>query len=153
MPGTKLGIPRGPAIVILALGALFLLPACSDSGAQVGDHWHASITVEICGQGVEVPPSSGGIHSHGDGSIHIHPNHPSSAGTNANLGLFAAGLQDMLLEPERIQPPGGPVLENGDPCPDGTPGQVRVFANGKDITETFRSYVPADEDRIEVRFD
>ena len=47
-------------------------PATAE-GAQVGDHIHASVRVEICGDWIDLPPSSGGIHSHGDGQAHIHP--------------------------------------------------------------------------------
>ena len=56
------------------------------------DHWHAAFGVFICDKFVPAVPSSGndptGVHTHGDGLIHIHPFVSASAGSNATLARF-----------------------------------------------------------------
>jgi hypothetical protein len=58
------------------------------------DHWHAAIGISICG---EAQPPTGefesriGIHTHGDGVIHIHPFSGGGAGENATLGAYLEG--------------------------------------------------------------
>src|SRR6476619_3770453 len=52
------------------------------------DHWHAAYGVYLCDQ--FAPPITDtrdpkGIHTHGDGIIHIHPFVRSSSGNNATL--------------------------------------------------------------------
>jgi hypothetical protein len=58
---------------------------------QAGDHWHAAIGFNFCGQfqpdiADEADPL--GIHTHADGVVHIHPFRQASAGRNATLGVF-----------------------------------------------------------------
>lgn len=118
---------------------------------QVGDHWHASLEVVICGKREpNLPPSPGGIHTHGDGMIHIHPASSAEVGVRANLGRFfdRPGLQ---FTASTIELPGGPVYKEGDLCPDGKPGHLRVNVNGRVIDDP-RSYVPQDYDRIQISF-
>lgn len=58
---------------------------------RVGDHWHASYEVVLCGRPEpQLAYSPGNIHTHGDGVIHIHPATPEEAGSNAHLGRFFA---------------------------------------------------------------
>lgn len=56
------------------------------------DHWHAAFAVEVCGKLLDpVPqaePDVQGIHTHGDGLIHIHPFTRSAAGNRATLSKF-----------------------------------------------------------------
>ena len=121
-------------------------------GAEINDHWHASLKVGICGDRINLPISPGGIHSHGDDRIHIHPQQAGEEGNNANLGYFFNGLE-MVMESDRIQAPERDLYENGQNCPDGDPGTVQVKVNGEDMTETFRSYLILDGDRVEVKFE
>jgi len=72
-----------------------------DSGpvAEV-DHWHSVYAVYDCNTGGYLPPFRSardeyGIHSHGDGVIHIHPFTDDAAGVNARLDLF---LETMGIE-------------------------------------------------------
>ena len=121
--------------------------------AQIGDHRHASLQMEICGVDITLPPSGGGVHTHGAGTIHLHPGRQEEAGANANLGRFFDSITTMVMEPDRIQLPGEEqVYQNGQPCPDEQPGTVQVRVNGKDMTETFRSYTPREDDKVEVYF-
>jgi hypothetical protein len=120
-------------------------------GAQVGDHWHAPISVEICDTQIMLPKSDGDVHSHGDGSIHIHPTVSSTAGSNANLGSFFDSL-GMIVQYDQIEPPGDKLYTNGTQCPDGEAGNIQVLVNNEDKTDTFRNYVLNDGDRVIVVF-
>jgi hypothetical protein len=126
-------------------------PSSEKAGAQIGDHWHASLHVEVCGGGIALPPSPGGIHSHGDGFIHIHPQEVSATGIRANLGRFFDSFP-YDIGTDHIRDLRGKLFKNGDTCPGGLPGKVRVIVNGKDATEDFRSHVLQDGDDIEVLF-
>jgi len=58
---------------------------------QLGDHIHQAVAVNVCGEFLpELPEfeSSVGIHTHGDGVIHIHPFSERGTGANATLGRF-----------------------------------------------------------------
>jgi hypothetical protein len=61
-------------------------------------HWHAALAVNVCGQWLPPAPEfhqradqagvTAGIHSHGDGLIHLHPFASDEAGDNATVGRF-----------------------------------------------------------------
>ena len=120
-------------------------------GAQIGDHWHAPLRMEVCGEAINLPASEGGIHSHGDGSIHIHPYTVNDAGSRANIGRFFDSFP-LEMDSDRVETLEGGLFQNGDICPDGTIGTVQVLVNGQDITESAREYTPKDEDAVEVYF-
>jgi FKBP-type peptidyl-prolyl cis-trans isomerase len=56
------------------------------------DHWHAAYGVYVCDKYLPAVQPSGqdpvGIHTHGDGLIHIHPFVAAAAGSNAILARF-----------------------------------------------------------------
>src|SRR4029079_1825465 len=55
------------------------------------DNWHAAIGVNVCGQWLPNAPTfedDEGIHTHGDGLIHIHPFLSRAAGDNATVGRY-----------------------------------------------------------------
>ena len=58
---------------------------------QLGDHIHQAYGVNVCGEWKDPIPefeSKIGIHTHGDGVMHIHPFSQLGAGANATLGRF-----------------------------------------------------------------
>ena len=63
----------------------------ASGGPKVGDHWHMAFGIWNCGKW-EPSPAAGddpiGIHTHGDGLIHIHPFVSAAAGANAVLAKF-----------------------------------------------------------------
>jgi len=145
------------AILVIGSFALSSIPAGvggggGGAGVKVNDHWHATLVMEICGEGLNLPPSSGGVHSHGDGLIHIHPENVSEAGSNANLGRFFDSFP-ITVEEDRIVTLDGASYVNGNECPSGQTGTMMVSANGEDITANFRKYSPEDNDVIKVTFD
>jgi hypothetical protein len=113
-------------------------PADPTTG-QFVDHWHEAIAVNYCGDWVSPPPTfetvagndnvRAGIHTHGDGFIHIHPYTLSEAGLHATLGRFlgyggwSASADSLDLWPD--QPNTGTLIpikaRNGDKCPTGSP--------------------------------
>jgi hypothetical protein len=118
---------------------------------EPGDHWHAALAVNICGEWIEPPlefeavhdnPNvRPGIHTHGDGFVHIHPFTRSEGGENAVLGRFldygGFGVtsesidlgDDATAWPGLTTDPSMREWSNGDECPEGTPfaGQKGVF--------------------------
>jgi hypothetical protein len=120
-------------------------------GAVVGDHWHAQFAILVCGKALPpFPASAGGVHTHGDGLIHIHPANTTESGNNANLGRFLASV-GVRLTPTSLQLPDGTVHRNGDTCPGGKAGTVRVLINGK-ASDAANAYVLRNQDVVVIEF-
>ncbi len=119
----------------------------------IGDHWHATYEYIVCGEKQQPAPtwSGSGVHTHGDGILHIHPFVASEEGAGARLvKWFEYG--GGLLDEDEVRLPGSSVTyENGDECPDGTIGMVQVFVNGG-LVRDYEEYIPQDGDRIEIVF-
>lgn len=84
------------------------------------DHWHAALGFDICGE--FLPPITDqtdplGIHTHGDGVVHIHPFSQTAAGKNATLGKYFDAVQAEVSDSE-IKLPGQPAKKNGQKCGD-----------------------------------
>ena len=88
----------GVLVVIVMLGVSLVVYARSERSdadlggvPQLGDHIHAAYGVNVCGEEADPLPefeSSIGIHTHGDGVMHIHPFSALGTGVNATLGRF-----------------------------------------------------------------
>lgn len=91
------------------------------------DHWHTAYGIYVCG---EFLPSTDngrdpmGIHTHGDGLIHVHPFTEAATGAAADLELFFTSrgdrLDDRVLRWEREE------WSEGETTCDGRPGEVVV---------------------------
>ena len=150
---------RGACIVIglvsiLLLGLLFfLLSGTSEEDAgvrfpQIGDHWHADYSITICGEKQPILPyTDGGIHTHGDGRMHLHPKQMIESGRNANLARFMATAGGSITD-ELIELPGGETYKNAHICPNGNEGKIFLKVNGL-LSKEISSYVPRDEDVLE----
>lgn len=119
----------GVLLIISSRGALTVddTPPRARSNDSPGDHWHSAIGFDICG--TFAPPIQSnedplGIHTHGDGVIHIHPFFSRAAGKNATLGIYLDTVGAKVTEDE-IRIPGQPTKKNGELC-DGRPATVRV---------------------------
>jgi hypothetical protein len=144
-------LPVVTALAGAAFAALLLAAATREPLPRVGDHWHAAYRVVLCGETLPpFPPGPGNVHTHGDGVIHIHPAVSSEAGRNANLVRFF-GSAGVDFAADRIVLPDGRAFRNGDRCPDGTPGRIRLLVNGRPLDEIER-YVPKDGDEVVVEF-
>jgi hypothetical protein len=113
-------------------------------GPTLNDHWHAALGVDDCGewlpnwltptsmQGVPVRAGTdtyAGLHSHGDGLIHIEPATPLDEGKNATLGRYVTYAGYKLSE--RAITFFDADEKNGDTC-DGKAGVLRWAVNGKE---------------------
>jgi len=134
------------------------------------DHWHSSFSVYICDHFMPNVPlfeSTDGIHTHGDGIIHIHPYTPQASGNGATLGFFLKSLSSngkggtFKLSSSEIKPatiPGdtNPLdtkdWHNGDKCPDGHPGQVKFTVNGKETKGDPNTWKLRNGDYLDVGF-
>ncbi len=98
------------------------------------DHWHDAFGIDICGQ-IQAPVTDRandveGIHTHGDGVIHIHPFGLKSSGPRSTLGRFFddTGLK---VTSAGIKMPDGKVYKSGQTTCNGAPGTV-TLAHWKD---------------------
>jgi hypothetical protein len=143
----------GALTVIVVAGVLGIVFARGDNSAsavpprpadpttgQPTDHWHEVLGVEICGQWLTDPPTfenrannpgvQAGIHTHGDGFIHIHPFAVDESGNAATLGRFmdyggwSVSSDSLSMWAGPASDPTQKTWTNGDKCPgpDGKPG-------------------------------
>lgn len=119
--------------------------------ADQNDHWHAGFELKICGQKQpDFAYSQGDVHTHGDGKIHVHPHSLATSGNNANLAAFFSSV-GIAVSNNSLALPGGKSFKNGDACPDGSPGRVRVTVGGAELQTPF-AYVVQDGDFVRVEF-
>lgn len=111
-----------------------------------GDHWHAAIGFDICGTFAPNVPDSGtdplGIHTHGDGVVHIHPFSALSAGKRAKLQIFFDTTHVTATASEIKLPTDPATHKNGQKCDSGTVGTAQVQ------TKVWDSRDPADQGHI-----
>lgn len=131
-PGAKRNwLFAGAIVLIVALGVGVVLMA-RDENVGLGDnteppkanlqdgepfdHWHAAFAIEVCG--TELPALQDGatdplgIHTHGDGLIHIHPFTRSAAGERARLGKYF-GQVSLTVTDTGFRLPDGMTMEDG----------------------------------------
>jgi hypothetical protein len=115
----------GVLLVVLSFGGT------SDAVApRVGDHWHAAYGVYKCDAFLAPFPQEAqdqyGIHTHGEGLMHIHPFTSRVTGTRANLDAFfkdvSAKVSDTSIKSDSL----GIDVENGDKC-GSKPGHVELW--------------------------
>jgi hypothetical protein len=109
-------------------------------------HWHAFLDINICGEKRDV---RGGemtgtmaesamygphlLHHHNDNTIHIEGQVIKKE--DIQLGKFFDGI-DIPFDKDKIMD-----KKNGDLCPDGRPGVLKMYVNDQPRTD-FREYVP-----------
>jgi hypothetical protein len=143
------------------------------STGEPGDHWHAAIAANICGEWINNPAEFEtaadnpnvrvGIHTHGDGFLHIHPFTKSEGGDNATLGRFLtyggwdASEDSLSLWSGPAADPTTTEWSNGDKCPPGSPyagqtGVVKWSIDCKDRTGNPSDLKPKDRDVVALAF-
>jgi len=157
------------AFVLLVGGTLAVALSRSNSanslGPQSGDHWHAALGVNDCGTWSPnwLTPTSAstggpvragtdiyaGLHSHGDGIIHLEPG-ADETGSRATLGLYFryAGWR---LTANSLTFASGVDEKNGNPC-GGKAGTLRWSVNGVERHGDPAAYVLHDRDAVELVF-
>lgn len=147
-------------LVVGGLGFAYFLrenPPPITRGAIVGEHWHASYRIYICGKRVtNYPTLEGEIHSHGDGFMHIHPATQPFANENANVGVFLRHYETLIgSQPNgkrMLVFPDGTRYEDGDECPDGKKYNLEVLNKGEEIEGDPAAFTPHEGDQIVIRF-
>lgn len=151
--------------VIVVIGSLGVytsrndrIHAASKGGGEapkVGDHWHAAIGVYECDKFAENIKDSGkdplGIHTHGDGIVHIHPFQKESAGKNATLKVFFDTVGAKVNATSFKMPGEERTFRDGQKC-GGKAGQVSFWVNGKKRTGNPTTYRPKDRDLLVLAF-
>ncbi len=136
---SRMGFPALVALVcLLGIGAVFYAWTTREALAsprQNLDHWHAVYGVYDCTQGGAssyLPPfqssdDATGIHSHGDGIMHIHPFFELSSGENAQLRHWLTEMR-ISVDTDRIVLDTGRELVAGQECADGSgPAEIKVL--------------------------
>jgi hypothetical protein len=166
-------------VVVVVAGLLGVVLARGGDEAAAGpptqaDHWHAAFAVNVCGEWLPNPAAfdyvSGtnviaGIHTHGDGFIHIHPRSAAETGDNATLGRFLENGGWSASE-DSIEVWTGPSFDraktkwsNGDRCPDdagragmGKPGRVVFEVNCRPVAGDPSDHKLADQEVVAIGF-
>lgn len=150
------------ALVLVAIAAVLLIgeseatapgSAAEEVQRPTGDdHWHAEFQIWVCDEQQSTAFQwEGGVHTHADGFIHIHPFTPEEEGRGARLVKFFEYGGGLLTETQLRIPGTSQTLQNGMECPDGNSGRVHVFVNGEELQD-WSDYIPQDGDRIIVLF-
>lgn len=102
------------------------------------DHWHVALGVRICDNWlapVVDESENRGIHTHGDGLIHVEPGLASVAGRRAIFNRFAEGVKAELEADRFVWPVSGGKKEErktGDKCGE-QEAEVTAFYDGKPV--------------------
>jgi hypothetical protein len=131
-----------------------LNPATGVAPMVAKDHWHAALGTYICDKFEPNIPNNNkdpyGIHTHGDGVIHIHPFVQSAAGHNAKLKVFAQTVE-MTLKADTLKLPGGKTYRDGEKC-NGKAAEVQMFVNNNRVSGNPAEYQLKERDLIVLAF-
>lgn len=130
--------------VVVILGTLLIITSRNETQQRVGkrgeehptlrEHWHSAYAFYFCDQFSPPLADNGrdplGIHTHGDGIIHVHPFSQAASGKRAVFDVFSRTM-GITVSSDRLEV-GDKKFSNGDKCGD-KPGEVRVLVNGKEI--------------------
>jgi hypothetical protein len=133
----------GVLSLVIVLGTLLVVYARNDRQdddmggiPQIGDHIHQSIAFVVCGEGQlpdlpEFESRQIGIHTHGDGVIHIHPFSQLGVGANATLERYLKdvrdeGQLDVSLSSSKLEYLGQSYTEGDTPCEGVDDPQLRM---------------------------
>tara|TARA_Y100000590_G_scaffold82543_1_gene91959 strand:- start:2486 stop:3214 length:729 start_codon:yes stop_codon:yes gene_type:complete len=139
----RLGFPIAMACVVI-LGLLLVGWSRSNreatSAPRVGDHWHSAYDVYNCAESESTLESreyrggwrskfivervANGIHTHGDGLIHIHPSNSLASGNDAQLGEFFEAFGGFITD-SSVKLDTGEVITEGFTC-EGKPAVLKV---------------------------
>ncbi len=147
--------------VVVVLGIIGIVLSrgedkASAVGPDIGEHWHAALGINVCGEWKPNTPqyeAATGIHSHGDGFIHMHPASRAGANQRATVGLFLDQAGEKVNAKE-LELADGADLKNGDKCPnlDNKVGKIRWSVNDKEKSGNPANYVPNDGDVVALAF-
>ena len=100
-------------------------------------HWHVALGIRVCDRWldpIQDQTDPKGIHSHGDGIIHVHPFVASAAGRRATFERYSEAVGGELAANRFAWPEGGSkkkvAHETGDKCGE-QEAEVKAFYNGE----------------------
>lgn len=156
--GRSLGWPLLITAVVVVGVLLVVLSRGGNADAvapKLGDHWHAAYGIYDCDHFIpnlqdvkSDDPSAGGtgLHTHGDGLMHMHPYGTRYTGHGANIGNW--GVTTGLEVKDTSIKAAGISRKNGDLC-DGKKGTLKLKvwdspddAKGHFIDKDYADYAP-----------
>jgi hypothetical protein len=129
----------------------------SSEPPTISDHWHASYGVYIC-DAFQAPAGEtstpNGVHTHGDGVVHIHPHSQNGAGDNATLGLFLEDMNDEITDDSLTYGEDQTWTEGEDKCGEGENAQDAelVVAQWRDVQAGDTEPALITRDLADIRF-
>lgn len=109
--------------------------ASAQESPKVGDHIHAAYGIYVCDTFLDPLPDGAadtlGIHTHGDGIVHIHPFGGAAAGKNATMAVW--GKTDGITFSSKGFTVDGATYDNGFDC-NGQPATVKLYVWNADDT-------------------
>lgn len=138
--GLVVGLCVGAAVVLvlgLVAAITFLGSRASQQPVANVDHWHAAYGVYVCDRylaAVERNGDQNGIHSHGDGIVHVEPFNRLSAGSKATFRRFEEAEQ-LRITATSLRWLDGQVpvtADVSDGC-DGQAAEIASFVDGKRV--------------------
>lgn len=145
----------GIIVVVFGILGLLFFTRSALGAPRIGDHWHASYQVTICGEKQQSMPAfeagGGSPGTHGDGVIHLHPFTGGAEGSANYLRKYFEVGGGKLTGSEIRSPGFSTTWKNGDKCDDGTEGTLQVFLNSEKLDD-FGRYIPKDGDRLRIVF-
>lgn len=160
----KYSITTAVIILIVFGGYYFIIKPIKEFRPYTNGlvHWHANFEVSICGvkqdftHGYDFEHDAIGtplLHTHNDNTIHIEGRVPKKE--DIAIGHFFDNIRVSFSSTKIMD------KKNGDLCPDGKPGTVKMYVNEQQNNE-FRDYIPSqctspnihqDCDKIEIKFE
>ncbi|HPU39443.1 MAG TPA: hypothetical protein PLS63_07705 [Microthrixaceae bacterium] len=135
-PGQRRNLAYPALIVaILVVGTILVVlardsrQATASEAPTTRDHWHEAFAVNVCGEFLDPPTDDGpdrlGIHTHGDGLIHLHPYGAGATGDNATMAVFFKQI-GTVVENGTMTLKDGTTKKDGQEC-DGKKAEVALF--------------------------
>jgi hypothetical protein len=136
----NLTFPISIAVIVLAGFSLIWFAmgkntAAAEEAPKVGEHIHAAYGIYVCDKFLDPLTDPGGdtlgIHTHGDGIVHVHPFGGAAAGKNATMAVW--GKTDGMTFSSNGFTVNGVTYDNGYDC-NGQPATVKLYAWNADDT-------------------
>jgi hypothetical protein len=133
-PGAKKNYAWPAAIgAVVVLGVLLVILSFGGKSAalapRIGDHWHAAYGVydanKFIAPFVDKGQDTTGIHTHGEGLMHIHPFATRTSGKGANISAFLDDVGGKVSDTSIDVP--GLKAKNGDKTSTGKVGHVELW--------------------------
>lgn len=140
-------VPGVAGVAAAVVVVLLLVAFDAKSGPRLGDHWHAPYAIFVGDVHMPSIPeivTPEGIHTHGDGIIHVHPHLPVAENSGARLEQFFFDMGGRLTDTEMTIPGTAEVFREGDDV-DGAPAEIRILRADSGIHPLANGFATASE--------